>query len=89
MVKDKLSNRVEKFLSEASKMDEAILEAKNKFLSETLLPYPPKLEAKIDKKITDSFSEGDIEVERDKIALTLSHLDENSKVKETDQDLIN
>ncbi|CAF0801546.1 unnamed protein product [Brachionus calyciflorus] len=77
MVKDKLSNRVEEFLSEAQKMDEAILEAKNKFLSETLLPYPPKLEAKIDKKITDSFSEGDIEVERDKIALTLSYLDEN------------
>lgn len=88
MVKDKLNDRTEEFLCEAKKMDEAILEAKNKFLTETLIPFPPKLEAKFDEKSDESFSDGDIDKEKKEIENSLNLLEEEIKVKEKDTDLI-
>lgn len=41
-------------------MEDAIAASKEKFLKETLLPFPPQLEDKLDK-ITDEFKEANID----------------------------
>ncbi|CAF1084275.1 unnamed protein product [Brachionus calyciflorus] len=57
--------------------------AKIRFLKETLLPFPPKLENKIDL-ITDVFRDCDIDLVNDKI---LKKSSEKNKVDEDDPDL--